>query len=288
MTITQLNCFLSLATTKKLTKTANLFGVQVSTLSKFLSHMEDEFGGKLFRKTPYGLELTKEGEIIYPGLQFIAKKYDDMFFHMNKFTTKYSTELNVAVVYHQSQLLSRLLDFSDACPDVALKIVENPATNIENMLDNLTIDAAIIYEELLTKKYPHTFPLREDRLVAVVGREHELAGRESISVSELKNDTFFMFKGDSTMYRFQIYTCVSAGVVPLEAHHNMRIPTIMEHVAANRGVTLLAETAVNKFNNGNVVPLPITENPSLTISLILPALYQSDVCKSLVDHITGN
>ena len=88
MKISQMRCFVRLAATKKLTETANMEGIRASTVSKYLDGMESELKAELFRKSPGGLELTKEGEIIYPTISFIVKKYDDMMAYMSGFSDR--------------------------------------------------------------------------------------------------------------------------------------------------------------------------------------------------------
>lgn len=288
MTVLQTKCFVNLATTKKLTETANQLNLRASTLSKYIDHMEDELSAKLFQKGQTGLELTKEGEIIYPSIQYIAKKYDDMLLDISRFASNHNMTINVGMVFHQSEMLSRLTEFSRLYPDINVTITENMASDIQHLLDTSSIDTAIIYEELLEKKYSHAVPIRKDKLVAIVGREHPLAEREQISVSELKDETFLLFKGDSLMYRFQIHACIDAGFAPRETHNNLRVSTIMEYVAANRGVSLLVENTVKHMEYDKVVVLPLIEPPTLTMSMFFPAVYLPNTVIKLMKYITSH
>jgi DNA-binding transcriptional LysR family regulator len=287
MTILQMKCFISLATTKKLTETANIFGLGASTLSKYIDHMEDELSVKLFRRNQNRLEITKEGEIIYPSIQFMVKRYNDMVIHMSGFTHQNRTTVNVALIFHQTKILMNLTNFSKIHPDINLIVMENASSVIETLLDTANTDIAIIYEELLEKKYPHTYPIRKDKLVAIVSKDHPLASRECISVSELKNETFYLFKGDMLMYRYQLHTCIAAGFAPTESHNNLRVKTILDCVAANRGVSLLIDNTVNCLKNKNVIMLPLVEDPTLTISAFIPAAYLTDISEKLVTYLNN-
>jgi DNA-binding transcriptional LysR family regulator len=285
LTSTQIKCFVSLANTKKLSETAKLFGMGVPTLSKLVKSMEDEMSCRLFHRSRSGMELSKEGAIAYSGFQFILKKIEDLTDDISRFTNSGAAPLRVALLFHQSRILHRLTEFSDANPDINLSITENSVTSIGNMLDMNTVDAAVVYEELLEKKYYHMMPLRKDALVAVVSREHPLAGRERISVSELRDETFFLFKGDAAMHRYQIYTCVLAGFAPMESLHNLRVSTIMRYVASNLGVSILADNAVMQHGGVDVAVLPLEEDPCLTMSLLIPAEYPSESCRRLTTFL---
>ncbi|SHH99217.1 DNA-binding transcriptional regulator, LysR family [Sporobacter termitidis DSM 10068] len=287
MTVLQMKCFVNLATTKKLTDTANSFNLNTSTLSKSIDHMEDELSAKLFHKKQNKLELTNEGRIVYPSLQYIVKEYDELLLYMDRFTSTRRTAVNAAMIFHQPRMIELLLGFSKQNDDIDMTITEASATDIQAMLDTSSVDVAVIYEELLEKKYPYTFPIRRDKLVAVVGRDHPLAKRARISVSELKEETFFLFKGDGLMYRFLVHTCISGGFVPREAHSNLRINTIMECVKANEGVSLIIENTLNCLDRKNVVVLPLVENPEVTLSMFFPVVYLTETHEKLMASLNG-
>jgi len=270
MTILQIKCFVSLAETRRLTETANLFNLQVSTLSKYIANIESSFSAKLFQKGPSGLSLTKEGELIYPGMKFITREFDELQLHMNKLTKTDSTTISIALAFHQAEILALLIGFSQIYPDINLSIQETPSSEIRSMLGTGNVDIAITYEELLMKRFYNTVPVRKDTLVAVVGRKHLLASKKCISIRELKDDIFFLFKGDILLYRFQVNTCISAGFTPTESPHDFRVDTVMEYVSKNRGVSLLINDVVKSLQNDEVVALPLNESPSLTLSIVLP------------------
>ena len=285
MTTLQIRCFVSLADTKKLTETASFFNLQVSTLSKYMDRIESEFCVKLFQKGRNGLDLTKEGALIYPSMKFIAKEYDDLILHMNKITNMDRSTMNIAMAFHQTEILAQLIDFSQIYPDINLTIQETPSSALRALLDSKSIDIAIAYEELLMKKSSNTVPIRQDMLVAVVGRNHPLVSRKGISIRELKDDTFFLFKGDTLFYRYQVHACIASGFTPIESPHDFKIGTVMEYVAANRGVSLLGNYAVDGFKDERVVALPLIENPVLTLSIVFPAEYLPETYERLIKFL---
>ena len=153
------------------------------------------------------------------------------------------------------------------------------------MLDISSVDVAIIYEELLGKKQPWTYPIRKDKMVAVVGKNHRLAGEKCISISDLKSEVFIFFKGDALMYRYQVQLCISAGFAPNELHHNLRQRTILECAACGNGVSIMPLYTTSFLKTDNIVLLPLEEEPTLTMSIVCPKEYPSEVCKSLIQHL---
>ena len=285
MTVLQMKCFINLVNTKKQADTANILGIQPSTLSKYIEHLENEFSVKLFHKTSNGLELTKEGLLLYPDIHFMLKKYEDLITQIGKYSSKWQAKISIASMFHQPKLLKIVNDFSKLNPDIDLAISEITVSDVKSALDSQTVDAAIIYKEFLPKKYVNTIPMQEVNLIAVVNNSHPLADRDCISVSELKNEQFVLFKGDSPMYLFLLHTCINAGFVPNEINMDLRMYTIMDYLSNNMVVSLLMQNVVESFINDKLVAIPLKEEPKLTMSFICPAVYPSPAGEKLLEHI---
>jgi DNA-binding transcriptional LysR family regulator len=283
----QMKCFISLVNTKKQVDTANIMGVHPSTLSKYIEHMESEFAAKMFVKTANGLDLTKEGRLLYPRIQFMMKKYEDLITEISGYTSKWPMKINVISMFHQSQIIKIVNDFLEKYPYINLSIEENTVSGVQQALDKQTVDAAIIYKELLPRKFLYTFPIKEVDLVAVVNKDHPLAKQNAISVSELKDERFILFKGDFSMYSFLLHTCISADFVPNEMDLDLRMYTIMEYLCKNNFASLLMRNVVENFNDDRLVAISLKERPRLTMSLICPTNYPSQASEKLIDYINS-
>jgi DNA-binding transcriptional LysR family regulator len=247
--------------------------------------MGSEFFVKLFKKSPEGLELTKEGELIYPSVQFILKQYDSLITSLGKYTTRKTSVINIATMFHQTRIIGLLNEFSEKYPDIELNITENNVSTISGLLNRENIDAAVIYENFLERTYRHTLPIRDDRLVAVVCGEHPLAERGCVSIAELRDENFFMFKDDEPMYQFQLHTCIQAGFAPRVSRHNLRLATITECVARNCGVSLLMENVARSLDNSGMRILELAERPALTMSMVFPSAYNPDSVARLISFV---
>lgn len=285
MTFFQMKCFLSLAQTRKMSVTAAALGLSLSTLSKHIDKMEDELCVSLFSKNQHHLTLTREGELVFPSIDYIVKQYKEQCSEIGKYTTQNQRTASIVLAFHQKQIIRRLIAFMKAEPTVKLHITEAPASEVCAMLDAGTADIGIIYEQLVVKKYPVSITLRRDRIVAVVSDRHPLAMRQTISVKELRDETFFLFKGDHLMYQYQQHTCISAGFAPKEEHSDMRISTILMSVAAGYGVSLLVENTVRTLQIEGVVLLGLEEKPSLSLCAISSSVYPTEIQMKLLDFL---
>jgi DNA-binding transcriptional LysR family regulator len=287
MTITQIRCFLQLVSAKRLSEAAGAIDMPPSTVHKYVESLGDEFGVKLLQKDGNSryLRLTSEGKLLYPGMQYISNQYDAMLSHLRKTLPGKKSVITLAVMFHQTRILRHLDNFIKENGDIEINVIEYGVDAIREMLDYGNANVAVIYSGFLKKSYPNTLPLWDDELMAVVSRKHPLAKRGLISVEELKNELFLLFRDEEPMYQFQLQTCISVGFAPAIALHSLRSSSIMECVSNNYGVTLLMENVVRRMKNDNVVILPLKEKPLLTMSLVFVEPFRSGAAERLRDYM---
>jgi len=282
MTYLQMKCFLSLATTQKMSETASALGLSLSTLSKYIGRMEDELSVPLFEKRLSRKILTREGELTYPGIKYIVKQYDDLRAEVFRQTSSYDSSIKIAVGSQQSHVIRQLSKFIDANPKVKVEIIEGSASDVCAMLDSGTVDVGIVYEQIINKKYPLSIPLGNDQLCAVVPDKHPLSVHDTVSIKQLMGEKFFLYKVDTLMYNYLLNVCIAAGFVPDVEHSTLRMSTLLLSVAAGNGVSLFSKKTVEMQDiPGNKI-LYLAENPLLTISAVSVAEYPSELLNSLI------
>lgn len=285
MTFFQMKCFLSLSQTRKMSVTASAMGLSLSTLSKHIDRMEDELAAPLFCKKGHRATLTQEGELIFPSIEYMVKQHEEQCDQVQKFKRGNKMTAHVALAFHQKQIIRRLIQFMDAEPAIKLHITEASASDVCAMLEDGSADIGILYDQLVAKKPSLSMLLRRDEIVAVVSHRHPLAGRGTISLSELRDETFFLFKGDHLMYQHQLRACISAGFAPHEERGDMRVSTILLSVASGAGVSLLVGNTVDTLKVSGVTPLRLEERPILTMSAISASVYLSEVQQKILGFL---
>lgn len=284
MTILQMECFVSIVETKKMIDTAKIIGIQPSNLSKYVKSMENEFSTQLLQKTSTGMELTQEGMLIYPSIRYILKKYDDLISRVRRYNN-FDEVLKISSMFHQSYAIDLLNKFSDINPLIQLQIREQTVSNVQKSLFSNNIDVAVIYKEFIPKKYPYTYTISENNLVAIVNKDHHFARRKCISISELKDEKFILFKGDIPMYSFLLRICIENDFVPNEINLDLRTYTIMEYVKRENIVSLLMQNVVERYKDNNIVAIPLEEKPKLTMSFVFSNDFPSQACRKLIEYI---
>ncbi len=285
MTFLQMKCFLSLAKTKKMSVTAASMGLSLSTLSKYIDRMEDELSAPLFSKAFSRQVLTREGELIYPSIEYIVKQYDDLYAGSYKYSSRYESSISVVFGFHRLRTMRQLVEFMKEYPRIMLDVTEGSATDVCEMLDSGAADVGIVYEQFIDKKYTLTIPLLNDRLCAVVSQNHPMVTRETVSVSELQGEKFFLYRRDYLMYRYLLNVCITAGFAPEVEHSDLRMSTILLNVAAGNGVTLLPESIVKMLKVSGITILDLLENRPLTLCAVCASEYPDESRDKLLRYL---
>lgn len=285
MNFLQIQCFTRLAHNKRMKKTAAEFNIRPSTLTKQIQQLEDELSVELIKNTPDGFALTQFGEMVFPSMQFMAHQYSTMLYDMKKFSENDDRVFKIMLPFHQRDIINALLDFKDITPDVSFELTETTNYVIQDALYNADIDLGFGYSELMEKKLSGAYLTKRDSVVAVVSNDHYLANKESISISDLKDERFYLFRDDALMYRYILTICTMAGFVPKSDDCNYRLKTILWNVSQNYGVSLMTKSSIEVLAPQNCTVLPLKENHYVRMNMYIPTTYPSDICKKLVSFM---
>ncbi|MBR6950837.1 MAG: LysR family transcriptional regulator [Oscillospiraceae bacterium] len=286
MNILQIKCFSRLANNMKLTKTAHEFDLQASTVSKYIDRIENELHCKLFHQSPEGLELTPEGEIIYPYFQYISTQYDNMKRAINDYIGDKKHIIRIAIPFHQIRLVQALLTYQDRHPEMELHVSELGAARIQELLDNAEADIGFVYSNLIETNYSSFIPIKREAIVAVMKKDNPIAARQSIDLSELAEEEFILFVGDPLMYRYYLKLCLVAGFVPRMNHQDMRVMTILDMISHRGGVTLLPQATAELLCPDSCLIVNIETQERLQLTAYISDGYRLNQSAEMLQELT--
>lgn len=288
MTIMQIKSFLEIYKLKKYSDAAAEVGLTQSGLFKQIKSLEDELFSALFEKTPRGIEPTATGRKLYPHFLYIIKQYDEMLLKVQDYICMDEMDLILGAMYFTKQY--KIMEMIKICtqnsPNTNIKLDENRANDLEVLLDKKLLDAAFIYKELLQKEYHKVIPLIIDCLVVVMSKKHNYSQKESISLNELKHETFILMRGDMLLYNFLLLCCINKGFVPREMAVDLRLETMKSLVRDNSGITLLMKKMAEDFiESEDMVMIPLEENYKLTLALVTANQTPSSACYRFIRNV---
>lgn len=193
MKIEHLQECIHLAQTLNFTQTSRAFYITQPVLSKHISGIEHELGIRIFTRSTHGVRLTAEGRVFVQDAVEVVKRYDNALDSVSRFKSGARGQLNVGYLLGVGYKLlpSVIRRFSYKEPQTALRFFSLEITEIPELLRQNVIDIGITTDEALSSFPPDlygTLKLFPDRYCAVVPKDHPLAGRQSVSLEDLKGE----------------------------------------------------------------------------------------------------
>lgn len=248
MEISYFKDFVILAETQNYWAAAERLFIGQSSLSKHIKTLEKGLGAPLFDRTSRKVELTEFGRKMLPYAQSVAKlqyEYEAAAFN---FLHEESETLHVASIpamahYGITDILIRFqLDF----PSVRVCAYEADTLEVrERLLDRRSELAffrdSVAYlehdpdkESRLTK-----VPFFHDTLVAVLPKDHPLAGEKSLELRQLAEECFAFIKEGSMPYTLCMRACREAGFTPQVLFTSHNLEALLDMVSKGSCVSLL-------------------------------------------------
>jgi len=253
MTLTELKYIVAVAREKHFGRAAEACFVSQPTLSVGIKNLEEELQVKLFERSANEVAVTPLGEDIIRQAQSVLEQAANIKEIAKRGKDPLAGPLRLGVIYTIAPyLLPELVRHSiDMSPQMPLMLQENFTVKLLEMLRTGEIDCAIMAEP-----FPDTglaiAPLYDEPFMAALPSSHPLAGRESISATELKAETMLLL-GNGHCFRdhvlevcpeFARFSNDTEGI--RKSFEGSSLETIKHMVAAGMGVTVVPRLSVPK------------------------------------------
>jgi LysR family nitrogen assimilation transcriptional regulator len=167
-----LKLFIDLSELGSLTKVARLYGSTQPHISRQLSELERECGGRLFQRTGRGVLLTALGEQITPRVRAWLMDTDQLLNDIKKASGTPVGTVRIGVLPSTAHpLVSTLYHrIKDHFPLVKLVVREGQGSQLESWLENGLVDLALVFRHGAQPREGETWLIKTDTyLVGCVG-----------------------------------------------------------------------------------------------------------------------
>ena len=251
MTLTELKYIVAVAREKHFGRAAETCHVSQPTLSVAIKKLEEELEVKLFERSAGEVTVTPLGEEIVRQAQSVLEQAAAIKEIARRGQDPVSGALVLGVIYTIGPyLLPELVRQSIArTPQMPLVLQENFTVRLLEMLRTGEIDCAILADPFPDAGLA-TAPLYDEPFMAALPNHHPLAGQDSITAEQLKNETMLLL-GAGHCFRdhvlqvcpeFARYASNTEGI--RKSFEGSSLETIKHMVAAGMGVTLVPRLAV--------------------------------------------
>ncbi|HEY4839871.1 MAG TPA: LysR substrate-binding domain-containing protein [Candidatus Acidoferrales bacterium] len=258
MELQQLRYFCAIADTGSFTRAAQQTHVSQPSLSQQIRKLEDELGARLLDRLGRNVQLTELGRSFLPRARAVLRDLEAARSDVVERKASISGPIAVGVIptiapYFLPPILAA---FSRKYPEARVTVVEEITPLLLERLRAGTMDVAIAALPLPARSQDfQSFPLKTEKLFAVLPNQHSLAKRRAVSLGELQDDPFVLLRDGHCFRETAFAACKRARVNPKIIFESGQFSSILSMVSAGLGVSIVPAMAVEKRAGCCYVPL---------------------------------
>lgn len=244
MDLRHLRYFVAVAEERHFTRAAARLGIQQPPLSLQIRQLEEELGTKLLRRLTRGVELTESGSYLleeaYRILNHVERTRTDVQSLARGTTGRIRLGFGGAT-YFEPLVSSIIRTFRERYPGVVLIPEQSVTPRLVGKLKGNEVDIAFLRPPLDEPDWLGLDLLVEETMLAVLPTSHALAGKASVHLTELAEESFILFpRVDSPGFHDALTdSCRHAGFTMKQGQETPNIPAIVLMVSAGFGVSLV-------------------------------------------------
>lgn len=255
--------FCKVIETSSFTKTSEIFGYSQSAVSQTIKSLELELGVVLIERRKDGIMLTKDGEQFYPYIQAVYTAEKALEQKQKEMRGLWNSVIRIGTFTSISRnILPPIMKaFKDMYPTVTFVLRQGEYTSIEQWIKEGQIDFGFVNADVVKKA--DTRVLYEDRMMAVLPKNHRLAAKKEISIKDLTGEPFILLDEGETSVPLDIFR--RNEISPQIAYEVYDDYTILAMIRQGLGVSILYEKVLLGFEQDLAIK-PIKENPKRVVA----------------------
>lgn len=266
MTLNQLRYFCTASRCHSITKAAEELYVTQPTVSVAIRDLEIEFGISLFYRKGNQLILTQEGEAFYEKATYILQ-------YCNELQADYSSmsrvkpPLRIGIPPMLSTVFfpELLTAFHQDHPEIAVMLEEYGSVRACNLVQNDTLDLALVNMEQYNIDKFHNVVLANDQVVFCVNKDHRLADKEIVTTKEMSKELLIFFNADSVQNQLLKTRFEMDGYIPNIVMRSSQIYTTLQFIKTGKYSCFLYSSMLDKFTDSEITGIPL--NPPIHIKI---------------------
>jgi LysR family hydrogen peroxide-inducible transcriptional activator len=284
----QLRYVCAIADTGNFSRAAERCQIAQPSLSQQVLKLEEDLGAKLFDRLGRSVRLTEAGRAFIPHARAVLEQMEMARLSVADKNADLRGSVAVGVIPTVAPYLipSYTAAFAKKYPDAKLRIVEETTSILVEGLRDLSIDVAILALPLRHKDL-ELFPIRTERLFAVMRRDHPRASAESLALKDLRGESFVMLRDGHCFRDLSIATCSRARITPNIAFESGQFSSLLAMVAAGVGVSLIPEMAIDRNLGCRYVRLSDPQATRTVVAAVLHGRSFNRVQRAFVSGIKG-
>lgn len=293
MDIMHLRYFQAAAKTQKFTQAAELMHISQPAFSASLSKLEKELGVHLFDRIGRRIQLNEYGKIYIGYVDQALAALDEGGRKLAEATTERKSRFSLGTV-SMRMIQEVLSDFLIAYPNITVRRYEIMPKDVYSELNDSGGGSDIIVTASTGElaDAPGYRVIKREPLFVAVSKRHPLAGREEISMSELKGESFISLPEGYSFRNITEDLCHAASF-DVDILHECFHCQLLNCVSDEIGISLVAEDTMKQERmrgaNSNIAFLKLKDdNAFRNVALQWnPNRELPEAAKLFLDFATG-
>ena len=262
MDLRQLEYFVGVAEERSFTRAAARCHVVQSALSYQIARLEREQGVTLFHRTSRSVQLAPAGELLLPHARRLLHGMDVARAELAAFSGLLTGRLRLGMVGSVGNAApvveTSLMAFHERHPGVEISVQDTGSRHMAEQVRAGDLDLAFVglFADQSPAGLVHSV-LTDEPLVAVVARDHPLAGRRTIDLGELAGVSPFIEMRAESGLRLQVEAAFErAGVTRTVAFELGTSDSVVRFAGLGFGAALVPASAAATSAGVRVLTLP--------------------------------
>jgi len=292
--ISYFQTFLYAAKTKSFSKAAKKLGVTQGTVSNHISVLEKYFDAQLFLRTPEGVDLTLEGNILFENAEKILENINNSKQQMRILHEHPEGVIKIAASTTPGEHLlpSIVKDYTKEFRDVSFQIQITDSEKCFKLLEDRVVDI-IAVGNVYDKTYENIV-IGKDRLVLAVPVSHPLAKKGVAKLADVLKEDYIDREIGSGTREILAEALQDKGYSMMDLHTVMSLgstSSIITAVSEGYGVSILSEIPAKKAADAGQLKIIPIEDLDLTRYMYLvkgKKPRNPSAIKSFWDFVSGH
>lgn len=269
----QIKYFIEVAKREHVTDAANALHVAQSAVSRQIFNLEEELGVDLFIREGRSIKLTMVGKAFLERIEQAMNVIDDAQQIVEEYT---DPERGTVHIGFPSSLATYMLPtaisaFRNKYPHVKFALNQGSHHYLKQAVVKGDVNIALVAPvPVKQQKTKGTILFTED-LVALMPKKHPLAREKSLTLNQLRHDSFILFPEGFILREIVDKACQQFGFKPNMSFEGEDIDAIKGLVSAGLGISLVPEiTLVDNIPRSSVVVPVVEPSVTRTVGMLIP------------------